>query len=233
MDNLDSRITLAKADTDSLNALVSDYLPFIKAEIAKVSAEGLEYDDKLSLGMLVFMNCVRQYQQNRGGFISYASTCIRNRLLDETRKLQSKHQHTIYFRNDLDTDTNAQLDNTLALAQYSQKLEQQSLQEEIAMLSDTLSQHNLSFTDLAHISPKQKRSRRLCTQLAQAVCDNALWYQGFCQTAQLPQKLLSEQFNISPKTIEKHRRYIVALILILSGDYPCIATYIPTLKEDA
>jgi RNA polymerase sigma factor len=36
-----------------------------------------------------------------------------------------------------------------------------------------------------------------------------------------------KRFNLSERTIEKHRRYIVSLTLILSGDYPGIQAFLP------
>ena len=231
MGELSDRIELAKADNQHLEALMADYLPFIKAEIAKVSANGLEYDDKLSLGMLVFMNCVRQYHPSRGGFISYTSVCIRNRLLDETRKLKRTRDNTVLFAPGEGEEPSAFHEDKASLVQYSLDQEQAALQAEIAALSDALSAHGLSFLELARIGPKQKRSRRLCAQVAKALWTDKDLYKGFSSSKLLPQAALAGQLNISPKTIEKHRRYIVALVLIFSGDYPSIGTYIPGYRE--
>ena len=47
----------------------------------------------------------------------------------------------------------------------------------------------------------------------------------------LPQAQLASALFISPKTIEKHRKYIVTLIILLSGDYPGIRAFLPQYRE--
>lgn len=232
MDDLQTRIARAKTDNKELNTLIQDYIPFIKKEIAKVNAVGFEYDDKLSLGMLTFMNCVKQYSVSRGGFISYTSLCIRNRLLDESKKVKNKNNKIISLHTENEEDETKILEEKAALSQYSKEQETTNLQEEIAVLSERLGVYNLSFGQLPKICPKQKRSRALCAKIARFICDNELLYKEFTKSKLLPQSLLSKQFQISPKTIEKHRRYIVALVVILSGDYPGIGAYIPNFQKE-
>lgn len=224
MEDLAGRVERAKAGGEALEQLLRDYLPFLKKEVGGFYAPGLEYDDRLSLGMLVFANCVKQYEPQRGAFLSYASVCIRNRLVSEARKTGG--QNTIPFSADEETGAAAPEDKA-ALAAYSRRREQQDLQEEIAALETQLLAHGTSFGELARAGPKQKRSRALCAGLAHRVAQDAALLAAFRQSGRLPQKELARQAGVSPKTVEKHRKYIVALLLILQGDYPGLGAYIP------
>jgi hypothetical protein len=47
----------------------------------------------------------------------------------------------------------------------------------------------------------------------------------------LAQAELAKEFGISPKTIEKYRKYIVTLSILLLGDYPGIKAYLPLYRE--
>ena len=228
MEDLLLRIERAKNDEAELERLVSDYIPFIKSETGKFSAASLEYDDKLSLGMLVFVNCVKQYDRQRGAFLSYASVCIRNRLTDETRKTGKAKSNTVAF--DAGTEDTA-TEEKASLEIYSRNQEQSLLKEEIDTLAQKLAVHGLSFEQLAHTGPKQKRSRALCADLAAQVLRDRELRAAFCEHGRLPQKELARRAGISEKTIEKHRRYIVALLVILQGDYPGIGSYIPGYRE--
>lgn len=229
MEDLSHRIGLAKADAGELERLVLDYLPFIKKEIGRIGGAALEYDDKLSLGMLVFTNCVRQYETQRGGFLSYASVCIRNRLLDETRRL-GKEGISLPLDGDEEQVT-ATAEERASLAAYSREQEQRELREEVDGLAAQLAGHGLSFGELARICPRQRRSRALCARLARQVYEDAALREAFQRDGRLPQSELAGRLGISAKTVEKHRRYIVALMVILLGDYPGIGSYIPGYRE--
>ena len=231
MEDFVQRIARAKQDNRELDRLVSDYLPFIKKEVGKFGTSVLEYDDKLSLGMLVFANCAKQYSERRGAFLPYASVCIRNRLIDEARKLGNLKDNTIAFALDDDAETATTIEEKASLAEYSKQQEQRALQEELAILTGQLAPHDISLGEMARICPKQKRSRALCADLARQVLNNEAMQAVFRQRGQLPQKELAARAGISEKTIEKHRRFIVALLVILQGDYPGIGSYIPGYRE--
>lgn len=224
---LSERVLKAQTDAAEMDHLVADYLPFIKKEASKYNGYGLEYDDKLSLGMLVFVNCVRQYQPARGNFVSFVSVCVRNRLLDVAAKQNSMAalvQSPMGSEEDVE---NAAYADEASLWAYSLTLEQQTLAEEIDALSQSLKQFDITFDVLSKNSPRQKRSRGLCMQLAQAVVRNEMMRHSLFANRRLPQAKLAEQFEISEKTVEKYRRYIVALAVILEGDYPAVKTFLP------
>lgn len=229
MEELLQRLGRAKEDSRELEKLVADYLPFIKREVGKAAAPKLEYDDKVSLGMLVFVNCVRQYDPKRGAFLSYTSVCIRNRLIDEARRLGGGG--TVFLSTDDEENAGASPEDRASLAAYDRQREQRGLQEEISLLAGQLEAHGLSFGQLASICPRQKRSRALCAALARQVLGEGELLAAFRERGQLPRAELARRAGVSEKTVEKYRKYIVALLLILQGDYPGIGAYIPGHEE--
>lgn len=225
MDTLTTRIELAKTDKSELNQLITDYIPFLKSEVSKSTIFGIEYDDRLSFAMLVFMNCVYQYDEGKGNFLSFVSTSLRNKLIDESRKL-SRHSKNISL--DIDTeDTSKTIEEKATIAAYSGDLERREMREEIEDLAKRLLEFNIDFSSLEKISPKQKRSRQLSANIAYVVAEDKAMLGDFFRSKKLPQGELARRLNISEKTIEKHRRYIVTLIIILSGDFPAIKAFIP------
>lgn len=62
MHDLPARIERAKTDSAALDALLNEYLPFIRQEAGRHDVWGVDYDDRVSIGMLAFANCVQQYQ---------------------------------------------------------------------------------------------------------------------------------------------------------------------------
>lgn len=226
MDNLLQRIELAKQESGELEALVKDYLPYIKGEAAKLPLDCIEYEDRLSLAMLVFVNCIKQYQPGRGGFISFCSICIRNRLIDEAKKQAQSRGNAIVFSGLEGENANVEVDAYASIQEYNRQDEQRALAEEIEQLSKNLSEFEINFDDLGNICPKQKRSRGQCLQLAQAILADEEMRMNLFANRRVSQGRLAAQFGISEKTVEKHRRYIVAVAVILAGDYPGIASFI-------
>lgn len=233
MDALELRLEQAKQDSAVLNQLIEDYLPFIKKEAGKNQAAQIEYEDRVSLGMLVFANCVEQYYVGKGGFISFASACIRNRLIDEEKKASRLAQRLVPFSVEADEEGQAATAEVQAsLQQYELQREQNLLAEEIEQLSHALQEFGVSFEDLPQNCPRQTRSRQLCMRLARTIKEDEDLREAFLRQRRLPQAQLAQSEGISPKTIEKHRKYIVALTVILINEYPGVQAFLPQCMEE-
>ena len=83
---LPAQVQAARADKHALNALLHDYMPFIKKCVAGVFFKGQSKADNLTDAMLAFAHSVQTYNPEQGGFIHYAAAVIRNRLIDNARK---------------------------------------------------------------------------------------------------------------------------------------------------
>jgi RNA polymerase sigma factor len=80
---------------------------------------------------------------------------------------------------------------------------------------------------LAKTCPKQERSRRSCHIIAKKALEDTTMIDAIKRTRQIPVKKLSALTGITEKTFEKYHQYIAALILIMSGDYPYLHSYLP------
>lgn len=230
MDTLFERIVLAKNCNSELDSLISDYIPFIKKTINDTGDPDIEYDDKLSLALLCFMNCVKQYELERGNFIAFTASCIRNRLIDESRSRVRYVKKIIPFLQSGDGGI-PEIENAVSLAVYNKEQEQESLCIEIDNLSAQLGRYGISFGELPLICPKHNRARKKCYEISDFITGNEDMLQTFFRTQRLAQSELARHFDLSEKTIEKHRKYIVTLVLLLTGDYPYIRTFLPQYKE--
>ncbi len=55
---------------------------------------------------------------------------------------------------------------------------------------------------------------------------------GFKNTKLLPVKILEKNTKVPRKIIERHRKYIIAAIVILSGEYLELAEYLRYIREE-
>lgn len=227
--DLGQRVVQAKESKEKLEAVLNDYIPFIKKQICGYEHKGMEYSDLLSLAMLTFTIAIKTYEESKGNFLSYASTCIRNRIIDELRKEARYHTRLVTIGNN--DELSNQIEIQTSILEYQKKREREVLLEEIKSFSQELLEYHIAMTELASICPKQKRARSQCIKIAKEVVGDEEMRESFKQHHKLQQKELSKRFKISVKTIEKHRRYIVSVILLLLGNYPAMQTFLPTFQE--
>lgn len=231
MNDIANDVLAAQQDRNKLDQLISDYLPFIKKQLSGLQGLRLEYDDMISLAMLTFSGCVQQYSLEKGNFLAFCSVCIRNRILDENRRQMRYESKIVPLFDDENENQTCMADGKAAITSYNIEQEQLSLAQEIEFFSLEIKKFGIDFDDLPRICPKQIRSRELCSKLAREIVATPLLYSEFMSTHRIAQGELSSLFGISPKTIEKHRKYIVTLVLLMSGDFPYIQAFLPNFRE--
>lgn len=232
MQSLPEKIEYAKENTDAMNSLVTEYLPFIRQEAGKQTTLGIDYDDRVSLGMAAFMRSVQQYNPGRGNFISYAATSIRNSLFDEAKK---QSQHTRY-NVPLEPDADAEDENTVSFQQaaatqaYQRQLQSQALAEEIDLLEELLAPFGIDFDSLEEISPKHRRASLQCIRVGRALAADGDMADQLEKTGQVPVSALAKRTGISAKTIAKFRKYIITVALVYRCEFRGIERFLP--KEE-
>lgn len=226
--SIENRIILAKTDRHALNSLLSDYMPFIKKQISAVHL-ALDWDDMLSIAMLTFSGCVAQYEIGKGNFLAFATVSIKNRLIDEDRK-ERRHTGKIVS---LYSEGGVLVSpvGDISLQKYNVEAQRQTLSWEIDALSAALLPFGITFRELSRICPKQDRARRLCFGIVKLLLSDEHMKKQLFRNKQLAQAELAAQLSISAKTIEKHRKYLVTLAVLMSGDYPGIQAFLPQYKE--
>ena len=104
--------------------------------------------------------------------------------------------------------------------------------DEIDAANRTFAPYGFSFYDLAACSPRTDKTRGSCARAAAALLASPLLLAELCHTHGLPVKALAKQSGVSSKLIERHRRYLIAAVLLLSGDYPMLSGYLQTLRKE-
>lgn len=226
MQNLLAKINQAKTDSAALDSLLHEYLPFIRQEAGRQAVPGIEYDDRVSIGMLTFANCVRQYQPDRGNFLSYTTVAIRNRLIDEARKQARAAQNTIPLETEDRENAVISFQEQAAIQAHTRQQQRAALAEEIALLSGQLQGFRVRFDDLDRQCPKHSRLRQECIQAAAALAKDPMQARRLMETRRLPIAYLAETSGLPVKTLEKFRRYLVAIAVIFIGDYPNIRSFV-------
>lgn len=225
----DTVYAIQNGDKIQENELLKSYKPFIAKTVSSVCKRYIdESDDEFSIGLIAFNDAIQKYSPDKGAsLLSFAEVIIRNRVIDFIRK-QAKYQDTtIYFNNVNDEDTlQSNIEANLSYDDYLEKNEQANRQEEIVHFSNLLSEYHLSFRNLVKHSPKHADARKSAMQIAKLIAESDEMKNYLIEKKRLPIKFLEGKVDVSRKTIERNRKYIIAITLIFLNDYFYLKDYI-------
>lgn len=227
------RVYLAKGDMIAADDLISDYLPFIKAQVTKVMKRPLDVnqDDEYSIAMIAFHEAINGYSKTRGSFLNYASMLIRNRIIDYWRR-NNRHNQVISLNTPINEDAST-LEESIPDNEYQEEnlVIREATKEEILELSQQMTEFGVSLTDVAESSPKQERTLTSCKEVIAYAKDNKEIMEEFLRTKRLPLSKILSGVNVPRKTIERHRKYVVALLLIYSNGYEIIRGHLAEVMK--
>ncbi|WP_246197162.1 RNA polymerase sigma factor SigI [Cytobacillus depressus] len=226
---------IQQGDTKLQNELIRSYKPFIAKTVSSVCKRYIhESDDEFSIGLIAFNEAIQKYSPEKGSsLISFSEVIIKRRVIDYIRT-QAKHQNfkIDYSSTDNDEDqNNASIENELSIDDFKRKTDEELRREEILQFNEVLGQYDLSFSDLVQQSPKHADARKNAMNVAKLIADNEELKQILLEKKRLPIKQIENSVSISRKTIERNRKYIIAMSLILIGDYVYLRDYIKGVLE--
>ena len=216
----------AKKDSHAVDELISAYMPFIKAETARfINRPPQPEDDELSIAMFAFYEAIRSYSRLKGSFLSFAALQIKNRLIDNYRK--EKRSRGLISLDTPDEDDNELIDTISdSHDEYEENEIREATQAEIRELSAQMETFGVSLSDVADNSPKQGRTLAACQKAVAYARSHPGILEEFLRTKRVPIAKLAEGTNTERKTLERHRRYLVAVLLICTNGYEIMRGHI-------
>jgi RNA polymerase sigma factor len=221
---------IQQGDRNLLDEIIHDYKPFIAKTVSSVCKRYIyETDDEFSIGLIAFNEAIEKYSTERGSsLISFSEVVIKRRVIDYIRK-QTKYQHIgIDLINAAYEEESAGtvIVNALSLDDYHKKNDEQLRKDEILHFQTLLTTFDLSFSDLVENSPKHADARKNAIIVAKVLVDDQELKEILLTKKRLPIKQLEKMVEVSRKTIERNRKYIIAIALILTSDYVYMKDYI-------
>ena len=215
-----NQIELAKTDIDHADQLIRTYMPFIRSETAKFLHGPVQQasDDQFSIAMLAFHEAIRSYSALRGNFLKYASLVIESRLKTHAVALK-RHAHV-----SMDAPFEASEHTLHDVIAEAQTIEPSRLatQAEIEELENQMHRFGLTLTDITENCPRQQRSLEKCKKVIAYAIRNPHLLDEMVETMKLPMNALVNGSGVDRKTIERHRKYVMAMLLIYTNGYEII-----------
>lgn len=228
---------IQQGDAALQNEIIDSYKPFIAKTVSSVCKRYIhESDDEFSIGLIAFNEAIQKYSSEKGSsLISFAEVLIKRRVIDYIRQ-QAKYQDlsvdfTYGFIDDEEQQAGMIVENERSIDEFKKKTEEELRREEIIRFTAFLREFELSFQDLLEQSPKHADARKNAMIVAKKLTDNEELKQILLDKKRLPIKKLEKEVSISRKTIERNRKYIIAIALVLIGDYIYLKDYIKGVLE--
>lgn len=218
--NLEERAAVAAKDEKLKNEFIGEYRNFILSYASKTLKRAVtDSDDEFMTAMIAFNEAIDSYDPNKGKFLSFASMIIRNRLIDELRR---NSRNTAATFSELENENGTPFDIP--------SFENHDIKWEIEALTAKLWEFGISFFKLAEVSPKSRKTKRLCFDAVRYIINDNRLLDDVLTKHILPVKEVSEGVPLNRKALERHRKYIIAAVIIVTQDYPEISAYF-NIKE--
>ncbi|WP_422123689.1 RNA polymerase sigma-I factor [Planococcus sp. X10-3] len=218
-------------DTQAMDHLLLSYAPFMKKTAGQVCKRFIhDQDEEFSIAMSAFHEAIEEFNEGKNAsFLTFAHMVIRRRIIDFIRK-ESRRNDFAHDFHGLAEDENARsgIDATVSVRDYTEQQQASARREEIGDYEKMLANFDLTFQDLVKASPSHEDARITAVQIAQLVTETEEYWDYLQEKKKLPVKEIEKLVEVSRKTIERNRKYIIAVALLLKSDLHYLKDY---LKE--
>lgn len=233
----DTVMLIQKGDLRLRNQFITDYQPYIAKVTSRFCKRYIDpsRDDEYSIALSAFNEAINQFSFSAGrSFLGFAETVIRRRLIDHIRKEQRFSQQIPYSSFDVEDED----DNVINPVEIHQAVEQYEIQKdmeerrgEISDLNRVLKEFDISFADLAEASPKHADSRETLVAIGKRLAGDHQMMRMMLGKRMLPIKELLGCVSVSRKTLERNRKYIIAIAIIHNGPYPYLREFLQSKPQ--
>ncbi|TAH69425.1 MAG: RNA polymerase sigma-I factor [Anaerolineaceae bacterium] len=236
MRDIDSLVMSSKNNPSIYDEIVRQQEKAILAYASKVTGRYItKSDDEWSIALLAFTQAIESYDLDKGGFISFYRLLIKRRLIDYFRS-QVKYNSElsvdpILFDTEPDED-DEDVSIRIAVADRVSRQEGNDIKLEIGAANQTFSEYGFTFFDLAKCSPRAAKTKSSCAKAVNYILENPILIKELHNSKQLPLKIIEKNTKVPRKILERHRKYIIAAIEILSGEYPYLAEYLHYIRKE-
>lgn len=221
--------SVQEGDKLAQNYLLKTYQPFIAKCVSEVCKRYIDpkRDDEFSIGLAAFNEAMLTYSAERGSsFLSFAKLVVKRKVIDYIRYVQ-KTPISASLDESYDEE---QMENPSEIVAVKEKYQQEQeawyRRQEIAEFKEKLQDYNLTLMELAEVSPKHRDARDSAVKTARILFNDLELRDHVLQKKKLPIKDLVKKVQVSKKTLERNRKYILAIFIVLGEDFVYLKDYL-------
>ncbi|MCR4922755.1 MAG: hypothetical protein K5931_01970 [Lachnospiraceae bacterium] len=228
----------AKENASQREAFLADSKNHILRLTAKITGHVVtESDDEWSIALIATSEAIDSYESEKGNFWSYAAIVIKSRLTDMYRKQPDRNSEISVApdafegnadENDSDLNIRLEIGDKIQAASFGVN---NDLKDEIIALTTELKKYDIKMSELFDFSPKSYNTKGSCKKVVGAIFLPPPLVELLKKKKKLPIRDIIKRTDVSKKIIDRHRKYLMAVALILDGDYPNIREYVKDLES--
>ena len=220
-------IEIQKGNETLRQEFISSYKVFIYKYTSFICKRKLywENDDELSIALIAFNEALDKFKNHQGkSFSSYARLLIKNRLIDYFRMQPDFFQ--VSWEAETPEGKNLTREEALSFNSYVKEMENRERAFEIQVFKEALSGFGLQLSELPSSSPSHRDTRENLKSTAQEICKSQDMVNRIYKDKKLPLKEIQLLTGTRRKTLEKWRKYLLSLIIILThSDLDMLSRY--------
>jgi RNA polymerase sigma factor len=196
---------------------INNYINFIMKVVSNTLSKHVDIknSDELSIGLYAFNEAIDRYdKEKKCNFFAFAEQVIQRRIIDYIRR-NKKSVETYPFTYFCNEDND--FEEKYLVAQET-RYENIEIKDEIERLEQELNGFGITLEDLISVSPKHKDSKQLSINIAETLCNNDILFNKLYESKRIPKNELMKVVNVNQKTIDRNRKYIIAVSLILKSN---------------
>lgn len=204
---------------------IKEHIPFINKVIYKVTGRyvDLKNSDEFSIGLSAFNEAIDRFDvEKHYNFFKFCEQVIKRRIIDYIRS--NKKNNSVFPFTYFNFEDGSE--EKYLLEDQTDNFESVEIKQEIGLLKEILQLYGVSVNDLVLCSPKHKDSKLMCIKIAKTICDHDKIYNKFYKNKKIPTVEVMKALNVSERTIERNRKFIIAVSIILKNDFTTLKEYI-------
>ena len=216
---LEQRVIAAKSNKTERGEIIIEYTNFILSSASKVLKMQITTDDDVySVALMAFDEAILRFDSNKGSFVGFASVVIKNRIADYLRK-ETRHNNTVPFSS-LERDDGEGDQLQFDAADSRSSLNDAAL--EMRFLNHELEAFGICLADIYKSMPTYSTTRTTCMNIARHIASSGELTRIVKSKKTLPAKRLISELGVNEKILERYRKYIIAAVIVLIGEYDFI-----------
>lgn len=215
---------LRSGETQLRDFLIEYYWNYVLSIVTRMIGKPAGSTDEFSVGLQAFNEAIDRFDENKNvSFLYFAGLVINRRVIDHIRQYRRYHAEYPFTYFEAENDENY-LDKLMTEQPgvFTDRLE---IQEEIIKFKNDLLTFGITFDDLLRLAPKHLDTKLLCLSIARKLTASKDLSDKLATDKRLPITPLMTAFKLNRKTVETHRKYIIALYLVLNSDMEIIKGY--------
>lgn len=186
-------------------------------------------DEEASIALVALNEAIDAYDPTQGvEFTSFVGTVVKRRLIDWFRRESRRRELPLSQLEGIGADGAGAtaMEAVGAVATHRLRLEQEERRSEIESYGRDLAEYGITWRELVRVSPKHRDAREQAMAIARTIAKDEGMIRHLRDRRELPLRALEERVSVSRKTLERQRKYVIAMTLVLLGDYSYLREYL-------